>query len=143
MPDALDCVYQLFADDTKLYSSIKNYEDQQKLQDNLFNACNWADKWQNQFNIKKCKTMHLGNGNNNKEYVMKENNKVEQIQKVNEEKDLGVIFDDNLIFNKHIGSKVKIANRNLGLIFKNFTFMNKEIFLQLYKSMVRPHLEYA
>ena len=87
--------------------------------------------------------MHLGNGNNNEEYVMKENNKVEQIQKVNEEKDLGVIFDDNLIFNKHIGSKVKIANRNLGLIFKNFTFMNKEIFLQLYKSMVRPHLEYA
>ena len=62
---------------------------------------------------------------------------------MNEEKDLGVIFDDNLIFNKHIGSKVKIANRNLGLIFKNFTFMNKEIFLQLYKSMVRPHLEYA
>ena len=31
----------------------------------------------------------------------------------------------------------------LGLIFRTFTFMDKDMFLNLYKSLVRPHLEYA
>ena len=35
------------------------------------------------------------------------------------------------------------ANRNLGMIFRTFTYMDKEIFLNLCKSIVRPHLEYA
>ncbi len=39
--------------------------------------------------------------------------------------------------------KVSLANRNVGIIFRTFTFMDKEIFLNLYKSIVRPHLEYA
>ncbi len=46
-------------------------------------------------------------------------------------------------FNTHISEKVAKANRNLGLIFKTFTYMNKEMFLTLFKSLVRPHLEYA
>ncbi len=39
--------------------------------------------------------------------------------------------------------KVAIANRNVGIIFRTFNFMDKDIFLNLYKSIVRPHLEYA
>ena len=39
--------------------------------------------------------------------------------------------------------KVNIANRNLGCIFRSFTYMVKEMFLHLFKSLVRPHLEYG
>ena len=35
------------------------------------------------------------------------------------------------------------ANRKVGLIFRTFSFMDKEMFLNLFKSVVRPHLEYA
>ena len=35
------------------------------------------------------------------------------------------------------------ANQILGLIFRTFTYMDREMFLNLYKSLVRPHVEYA
>ena len=96
------------------------------------------------FNIKKCKSLHIGNKNQGTEYFMiDDKNKIEKIKQVEEEKDLGVTFDKKLTFDKHISSKVNLANRNLGLIFRNFVYMNKEMFLHLYKSLVRPHLEYA
>ena len=59
------------------------------------------------------------------------------------EKDLGVIIDKSLSFGEHISSKISIANRNLGLIFRTFTYMDKDMFLNLFKSLVRPYLEYA
>ncbi len=71
------------------------------------------------------------------------NNTTSTIVRVEQEKDLGVVFQNNLKFNTHIGQKVNKANRNLGLIVKTFTYMDKCMFLTLYKSLVRPHLEYA
>ena len=65
------------------------------------------------------------------------------IEKVANEKDLGVIIDSKLTFRDHITSKVNLANRNLGIIFRTFTFLDTEFFLNVYKSLVRPHLEYA
>ena len=44
---------------------------------------------------------------------------------------------------EHISKKSAIANRNLGIIFKSFTYLDKEMFLCLYKSLVRPYVEYA
>ena len=52
-------------------------------------------------------------------------------------------MDSKLKFREHINNKVSIANRNLGIIFRTFTYLDKEMFLNLYKSLVRPHLEYA
>ena len=52
-------------------------------------------------------------------------------------------MDKALNFSEHISSKINKANRNLGLIFRIFTYMDKEMFLNLYKSIVRPHVEYA
>ena len=42
-----------------------------------------------------------------------------------------------------ITSKVNIANRNVGIVFRTFTYIDQEMFLNLYKSIIRPHLEYA
>ena len=74
---------------------------------------------------------------------MKCGQEITNIEKVSSEKDLGVIVDQVLNFSEHISGKVNKANRNLGMIFRTFTYMDKEIFLSLYKSLVRPHLEYA
>ena len=65
------------------------------------------------------------------------------IKRVESEKDLGVFIDEKLNFREHITKKVNIANKNLGKILRSFTYMDKEMLLNLYKSMVRPHIEYA
>ena len=52
-------------------------------------------------------------------------------------------MDNKLTFTNYKYSKIKIATRNLGLIFRTFTYIDKDIFLNLFKSLVRPHLEYA
>ena len=65
------------------------------------------------------------------------------IEQVDSEKDLGVTFESTLRFDKHILNCVNKANRMLGLIKRSFSFMDKEMFLPLYKALIRPHLEYA
>ena len=60
------------------------------------------------------------------------------IEQVNSEKDLGVIIDSTLKFFEHINLKIKIANKNLGIIFSL-----EKIFMNLFKSFVRPLLAYA
>ena len=42
---------------------------------------------------------------------------------------------------EHIVQKVNTANRNLRIIFRTFTYMDKEMFLNLYKSIVKIILE--
>ena len=65
-------------------------------------------------------------------YKMFKNNNETVVEKTDTEKDLGLVFDSKLLFREHMTSKIKIANRNLGLIFRSFTYMDKEMFLQLY-----------
>ena len=48
---------KLFADDTKLYSVIKDQKDIDNLQQHLNNLEKWFDKWLLKFNPEKCKHM--------------------------------------------------------------------------------------
>lgn len=47
-----------------------------------------------------------------------------KVEKVDCEKDLGVIFDSNMKFGEHISSKVTKANQILELIFRTFTLVD-------------------
>ena len=58
-------------------------------------------------------------------------------------KDLGVTFDSLLRFGLHINEKINKAYSILGIIKRNFNFLDKDSFLIMYKSLVRSHLEYA
>lgn len=66
-----------------------------------------------------------------------------QIEKVIEHKDLGVIFENNLSFNKHITQISNNAYRSLGCVkrfAKGFTLNSKKT---LFCSLVRSQIEYA
>jgi len=65
-----------------------------------------------------------------------------KLENVNEEKDLGVIVSDDLKWEKQCSQTAAKANKVLGLIKRNFTDRSKET-IPLYKSLVRPHLEYC
>lgn len=96
-------------------------------------------KWQLPLNIDKCKMIHYGPGNQQHSYTL--NN--QEIESVPKEKDLGVTFDSQLKFEEHIGQLAAKANSRLGLIRNTFTELPAKTMLPLYKSLVRPLLEYA
>jgi len=52
-----------FADDTKAANKIKDDQDRMNLQQSLDKLVKWAEEWDMQFNINKCKVMHLGKHN--------------------------------------------------------------------------------
>ena len=59
------------------------------------------------------------------------------------EKDLGIIVDNQLTFAKHVDTQVKKANRLVGLIRRSFTYLDIETMRQLFVAIVRPHLEFG
>ena len=66
-----------------------------------------------------------------------------EIKKVQEEKDLGIIISEDLKPMKHIAKTVKKANQLLGMIRRTITCKNKTNILNLYKTLVRPILDYG
>ena len=58
-------------------------------------------------------------------------------------KDLGVKFDNKLTFEGHVHEKINKAYSVIGIIKRNFIYVDKSTFISLYKAMVRPHIEYA
>ena len=55
MPNEIKCNIQLFADDAKIFKTVKNEDDHQDLVKDLDNLENWARLWQMKFNVGKCK----------------------------------------------------------------------------------------
>ena len=139
MPDTVKNSVKIFADDTKAYSSIANEADRQALQDDIDHLCAWSEKWLLSFNSQKCKVLHLGKNNPKFNYKINDND----LEVTLEEKDLGVIMDPNLSFEKHIVEKIKKANSIAGLISRTINFKTKEIMILLFKALVRPIIEYG
>jgi len=52
-----------FADDAKMFGKVQPNLDNLSLQKDLQRLCDWAKEWQMEFNIEKCKVMHIGNSN--------------------------------------------------------------------------------
>ena len=46
-------------------------------------------------------------------------------------------------FEKHINCKIGTANKILGIIRKSFMYLSAEVFIPLYKAVVRSHFDYA
>ena len=57
------------------------------------------------------------------------------------EKDIGVHVDDNLSFKDHIYTKINKANAVMGIIKRTLYYLDQNMFLQLFKSLVRPLIE--
>ena len=112
-----------------------------KLQANLLKLVEWSHKWQLPFNQDKCKVIHYGRKNPCFDYYMTDENK--PFPAVEEEKDLGVTFDQKMKFSNHVDGICASANRKLGVIKRTFSTMDETGFMLLYKSIVRPSLEYC
>ena len=134
----------LFADDAKLSKMIKIKDDKALLQKALNEVVDWSNIWLLSLNIIKCMVLCIRRNNESiNEYFIHNNGVASKLENFNHIKDLGVIIDNRLNFNKHINDKIKKANSMLGIIKRNFKYMDNFTFLTLNKSLVRSHLEYA
>ena len=65
-----------------------------------------------------------------------------KITSTNTVRDLGVMMDSCLKFHDHTNVIAAKANRILGLISKTFQYRESDMITKLYKSLIRPMLEY-
>ena len=139
LADSTECDLFLFVDDTKLFTEVNVLDDSARLQRDLNRISTWASNNQLQFSAEKCVVIHLGRNNINANYILDS----QSLQSSEEERDLGVIVDASLKFNKHVAAKVAKASQMLAIIKRSFSHLDEDSFVQLYKSLVRPHLEFA
>ena len=92
------------------------------------------------FNEEKCKAKgHFGRNNPDHTYPMNG----AALAATEKEKDLGVMITPDLKASEQVARAAAAANSMLGRIEKTFTCMDKEMFLPIYKTLVRPRMEHA
>ena len=123
----------MFADDTKLYRTIRSESDCDILQQDLNSVMDWGKRWLTNFNLHKCKVLSFGmQATIKRKYVMLSSGEDHQLNRVEEEKDLGVLFNTNLKFSNHIKEIVHKANRLLGIIKRTFSYLEPQMLRMLY-----------
>ena len=100
--------------------------------------------WQMKFNADKCKVIHFGHNNISLKYVMGGYAPTGIVlEEVKVEKDVGVMVSEDLKPSIQCSQAAKKANSILGRMAQSFSYRDRVVWLRLYKTYVRPHLEYA
>ena len=132
-----------YADDLLLFCPLKGREDTQLLQDDISTIDKWVQQNHLTFNSAKCKYMVISR-KRRPTYpgvLYLGDIPLEQVECFEY---LGVILSSKLSFSQHIDSVCSKARKILGLLYRRFyNNASKDTLLQLYLSLVRPHLEYA
>ena len=139
LPSSIHSKTRMFADDTTVYTKSATEEDKATLQRDLITLGSWSETWLLPFNTQKCKSLHLGHGNSKHVYTIQG----VHIEQVTEERDLAVVMDEGLKFRRQATEAVSKANRVLGTIWRSFTNLDKTTLPILYKTLVRPLIEYG
>ena len=128
-----------FADDTKVGRKIQTVLDSENLQNDLNMLLEWSKNWKMQFNEDKCKVIHFGKKNPCFNYSM---NGI-SLESMDSEKDVGVMIHNSLKPSLQCNTSAKKANKVLGQMSRSLSYRDKNTWISLYKTYVRPHLEYC
>ena len=139
LPEIVQSSVKLFADDTKIYRNVSSSSGPVCLQADLDAVTSCSDTWQMPFNANKCSSLHIGSSNPHHVYTMRGS----ALEQSTSEKDLGVHVDPLMKFRKQAALAVSKGNQVLALIRRSFQSIDAESLPILYKTFVRPHLEYA
>ena len=133
---------QIFADDTKIYRSIQSNSDELTLQQDLQQVEQWSKVWKLSFNTTKCQVLRMGSSKFQTNRPAYQLNEV-SLANVTEQRDLGVLMDGELDFDKHVNNCIHKAYASWAIIRRTFESMKPKMFNLLYKTYVRPHVEYC
>ena len=146
LPEGLNSNVKLFADDTAIFSTANTpIEIANELTHDLEKIKDWAIQWRMIFNPDQTKPI--------KEIVFSRKNSIVnhpdlffndiKIDRCSNEKHLGLILDEKLNFKKHVDEKIKKAMKIIGTIKRLNSILPRFSLLTIYKSFVRPHLDYG
>ena len=85
-------------------------------------------KWAMQFNVQKCKVMHMGHGNQQATYTMNGH----RLATTKEERDIGVNITKNLKPSSQCKKAARTAQTVLGQLARAFHYRDRHVFVRLY-----------
>ena len=141
----VNCKFKLYADDSVLYHSGPNAEFAATLlQDSLDKFGNWCRINKLTIITKKSKFMVFGTRSKVKKAKnIKLKLSGDALQKVPTYKYLGMVLDPTLNFNHHISYVTRTILYKLTMLAKMKKYLNDNVALQIYKSMLLPYFDYA
>ena len=146
LPDNLVGKAKLFADDTSIFSTVFDItRSSQILNQDLCTIKNWAYQWKMVFNPDPSKQAtevifsHKINKVNHPTLYFNSS----PVTTAPFQKHLGLFLDNKLNFGHHLNEKISKANKIIGLIKRLHYHLPRKSLLNIYKSFVRPHLDYG
>ena len=129
LPDGLKSNVKLFADDTSLFSVVKNKEESASdLTNDLDMISKWAYNWKMSFNPdpgKPAQEVLFSRKNSNITHPIIHFNNV-QVQRANQQRHLGIILDEKLNFKSHIDKVLTKASKGIAVIKRLRNFLPRK-----------------
>ena len=137
---------KFFADDTMLFSIVKDPTiSANNLNHDLGIIQQWAYQWKMEFNpdhTKQATEVLFSCKKSSPNHPQLIFNGI-AVAKVNYQKHLGLIIDSRLSFEKHLNEKIIKVKKNIGILKHLSKFLPLKTLDQMYKALIRPHLDYC
>ncbi|KAL7072779.1 hypothetical protein ACQ4LE_008255 [Meloidogyne hapla] len=130
---------KLFADDIKIYLIHDSSSQSQILKEALNNIESWCYQWGIKIAPDKSYVLYIGKNNSMEKYEIGFN----VISGLDSIRDLGIIIDSKLSFEKHFSHIIRNAYYRMKILFRIIKSRSIKTWTQVYKSYIRPLLEYA
>ena len=148
LPDDVICDIAIYADDTTLYSKCDQASDlwQQlelasELESDLRDTVDWGRKRLVHFNAGKTQLVSFDRSKNTGAIDVKIYGSV--LEEKSSFKILGLTFSSKLDWGCYIVSITKTTSKKIGALIRSMKFVSPEVALYLYKSTMRPCMEYC
>jgi len=135
-----NCTVKAYADDKKAYMIYKSLPNPNPLQLFTNHLKNWSNKNGLRISHKKCIAFYIGNSNPKHTYLIDDQEITKSADPV---RDLGIYLTPKLNWAPHIQKSCSKAYRRWFMFFKFFKTTNPKIYVRLYKTYVRPILEFG
>ena len=146
LPEDITTSAKFIADDAWLFSVVHDSAASLAfLNDDLLKISRWAYQWKMMFNpdtLKQAQKMVFSGKTNASNHKTVYFNNVPMIRE-NIQNHLSLFLDSKLSFLDHINEKIKKATKGVNVMSKMNLFLPRSSLLTIYKSFVRPHLDYG
>ena len=148
LPDIVLSKIAIYADDTTLYCSCDKASDMWKqvemssgLESDLRDTVEWGNRWLVSFNAGKTQLVSFDRSSNSGVIDIKMDKAV--LEEKSSFRLLGLSFTSKLDWGSYIISIAKAASKKIGALLRSVKFLSPELVLYLYKSTIRPCIEYC
>ena len=148
LPDDVICDIAIYADDATLYSRCdwasslwQRLELASELESDVRDMVDWGKKWHVDFNDGKTQLVSFDRSSNSGSIDVKMDGCI--LEEKSSLRMLRLTFCSKLDWGSYIISIAKTAFKKIGALIRSMKFLSPEVALYLYKSTIRPCMEYC